>query len=276
MRKAIAISVLLLAGLFGFGIGIAPSASASLCGQTLTHNVTLHADLDCSGSNTSGLIVGANGLTINLNGFTLTGPGGAACYCFGIDDSDGYNGVTLRDGTIKNYNYDVRFEYTTGSRILNIHAIADGSQSYYPIAFWYSQKGLIAHSSGSNGYIGLYLYENKGVDVRRSAGTGSYFGIYDYYSLSTLNHDKAIGNKYGFYLEETSRGYRVLNSHAHDNSDTGFYVSDNYPSNLYQTTLIGNRASNNGSYGFYADSQSRGGPNHAHSNPTNCYHVRCS
>lgn len=257
-----------------FSLGLVPSASASpTCGQTVLHDLKLHADLDCSGFNGEGLIVGRGGITIDLNGFTLTGQGGSSGHV-GIDN-EGFNGVTVKNGTIKNYYYGVLFQYTSGSRILYIHMFADGSQDYYPIAFWYSQNGLIDHSIVNNGYYGIYLYENKNVNVTRSKSTGSEYGIYDYFSRSTLNHNKANAGYEGFYLYYPIKGYRVLNGHAHGNSDAGFYITENYPTNIQQATLIGNAASNNGNYGFYADVETLGHDNHAHDNPINCWHVHC-
>ncbi len=43
------------------------------CGQVVRESVKLSANLECS---TDGLIAGADGITIDLNGFTITGPGG--------------------------------------------------------------------------------------------------------------------------------------------------------------------------------------------------------
>ncbi len=48
-------------------------ATASLsCGQVIKDSVKLSANLDCK---SDGLIVGADGITIDLNGHTLNGPG---------------------------------------------------------------------------------------------------------------------------------------------------------------------------------------------------------
>jgi parallel beta-helix repeat protein len=48
-----------------------PTAAVA-CGQVVKGNVELNSDLNCSGD---GLIVGADGITIRLNGHTITGPG---------------------------------------------------------------------------------------------------------------------------------------------------------------------------------------------------------
>jgi parallel beta-helix repeat protein len=47
-------------------------AATSSCGQVVEVLIELNSNLNCSGD---GLIVGANGTTIRLNGYTITGPG---------------------------------------------------------------------------------------------------------------------------------------------------------------------------------------------------------
>lgn len=49
------------------GTGVAPA-----CGMVVKGNVTLTSNLNCSGD---GLIIGDDGSTINLNGYSITGPG---------------------------------------------------------------------------------------------------------------------------------------------------------------------------------------------------------
>jgi hypothetical protein len=46
--------------------------TSASCGQFVEGLIELNSNLNCSGD---GLIVGANGTTIRLNGYTITGPG---------------------------------------------------------------------------------------------------------------------------------------------------------------------------------------------------------
>lgn len=75
--------------LFG---AVTPAHAATMpqCGDTLRQSVKLTADLECSG--TAGLIVGANGVTINLNGHKLSGSPA-------LDMTD-VDGTTIRNGTV--------------------------------------------------------------------------------------------------------------------------------------------------------------------------------
>jgi parallel beta-helix repeat protein len=55
-------------------LGLQPNSGIASCGQVVTQDVTLTSDLNCD--NGDGLIVGASGITINLNGYSITGPQG--------------------------------------------------------------------------------------------------------------------------------------------------------------------------------------------------------
>ncbi len=55
-------------------LGLQPNSGIASCGQVVTEDVTLTSDLNCDSGD--GLIVGAPGITINLNGYSITGPAG--------------------------------------------------------------------------------------------------------------------------------------------------------------------------------------------------------
>jgi parallel beta-helix repeat protein len=51
-------------------LGLQPNSGIASCGQVITEDVTLTSDLNCS--NGDGLIVGASGITVNMNGYSIT------------------------------------------------------------------------------------------------------------------------------------------------------------------------------------------------------------
>jgi hypothetical protein len=240
------------------------------CGSTVTHNVTLHSDMTCLSSD--GLDVGKSGVTINLNGHTITG---TSSYD-GINNYH-HNNVTVENGTVRDFDYGVLYEYTAGSRILHVKAL---NIAYDGIGFWYSTNGLIDRSTATGGSYGLYLYQNYKVNVTNSKAHNNTYGVYDYYSHATLDNVTANSNQYGFYIDYplatgTSKKpayYLIRNSTANNNSYAGFYIYDNY-GREYLADLIGNTANNNSSYGFYAEYRTKGSHNHAHGNGTNFYRV---
>jgi parallel beta-helix repeat protein len=65
----------------------------SSCGQAVTTNAVLTKDLTCF---VDGIVVGASGITIDLQGHTLTGDHVHE----GVHNKDGYHDVTLKNGVI--------------------------------------------------------------------------------------------------------------------------------------------------------------------------------
>jgi large repetitive protein len=101
-RISLVIFALAVAGLMAFGANQA-SASHVSCGDVITTDTTLDSDLDCGDlSGTPALTIGADRVRLDLNGHTIS----TACEsdCAGtvvIDDSGGYDGVRILDGTIR-------------------------------------------------------------------------------------------------------------------------------------------------------------------------------
>jgi parallel beta-helix repeat protein len=93
-------------------IGVSANAAADVvCGMTLTADVKLDHDLVCSGD---GLIVGADGITIDLNGHTMAGSGiGVGILVIGHAD------VTVARGVLRNF--AVALQLNTASGIVIRH-----------------------------------------------------------------------------------------------------------------------------------------------------------
>ena len=73
-------------------------AASALCGQVVTQSIVLTEDQTCTGT---ALIVGADGVTIDLGGFTLTGDSNGIDE-YGIDIA-GHSDVVIRNGTITGF-----------------------------------------------------------------------------------------------------------------------------------------------------------------------------
>ncbi len=98
-----------------FSEGALPTSSSLSCGQVVSESVTLSANLECS---TDGLIAGANGITINLNGFTIAGPGGESSKV-GIMLANNDN-VQVTGGTVKGFQAGVLNTGGSGNTISKV------------------------------------------------------------------------------------------------------------------------------------------------------------
>ena len=92
--------------------GIRAAAADDLCGATVVVNVKLDHDLACAGD---GLIVGVDGIKIDLNGHTITGSGTGS----GILAS-GRSGVVIMGGTIRSFLIGVQLAASTGTTVKQI------------------------------------------------------------------------------------------------------------------------------------------------------------
>jgi hypothetical protein len=87
------------------GMALPASAAPPICGTPIVSDVTLTADLECSGSD--GLVVGADGITVDLNGFTVSGDGTIGTV--GVR-ARGVTGVTILSGTVRGFHIGVVVE----------------------------------------------------------------------------------------------------------------------------------------------------------------------
>jgi hypothetical protein len=111
-RWLVAGTATLLAGILPL-LGQSAAGAADVgCGTTVTADVTLGADLTCSGP---GLIVDADHVTVNLNRHRITG----ARTSDGVT-SAGHHGVTIRNGTITGFGTGVRFTAQSDTRIVKV------------------------------------------------------------------------------------------------------------------------------------------------------------
>jgi parallel beta-helix repeat protein len=261
-----------------FAVGSAAGAPKVFvgCGSTVYSSVTLTADLNCSGGG-DGLEIGASGITINLNGHTITGAGGGDG-SYGIYN-DGYNDVTIQKGTIQNFLYGIYDDGAYRMHVSNVNIALDGNFSYdggsdlIGIYLWYSYFPKISKvtvtspamndGSGDNAY-GVYLYRTDGSMVEKSTLTGLERGVYDWEGGytggclgSTYSKNTLTGNDDGFYIYEGEYGFVTMrNNTSSNNSDDGAYLHeatcDGFGSTIQSNTFNSNGAQGmHGAYNYY-------------------------
>lgn len=93
-----------------------PLSTSLSCGQVIKQSVKLTANLDCK---TDGIIVGADGITIDLNGFTLSGPGEKSSKV-GIMFADNDNVIVQGPGIIKNFQAGALFSGGEDNKISRV------------------------------------------------------------------------------------------------------------------------------------------------------------
>jgi parallel beta-helix repeat protein len=93
----------------------APAVSVS-CGQEITQNTKVANDLNnCPGD---GLVIGAPGITLDLNGHTLDGD--AEPEGVGVNNGDGHDGVTVKNGAIREFDVGVSLPEVSRNRLTGL------------------------------------------------------------------------------------------------------------------------------------------------------------
>jgi hypothetical protein len=264
---------------------IAPGgASAALdCGDALDRDVKLKEDLDCSAYNGDALVIDANNVEVNLNGFRLIGP--PADYS-GVT-SDGFNDLTVKNGTIKGFDYSI-YLYNPAEDIAlrDLNLKLQGTNDGYGVYVGNAKNLSVSHVDIDNADYAVYIYSSRrNTNVSHVRVTGSdpavtyaiYIGTGTTGNYTGTVHDvKANGAYYGFYVYGTTTGFEVTDSVANNAGYAGFYVA-NGSADPRKYTLSDNTANGAGTYGFFADKNVPGSGNGASGAGTaDCVKVHCT
>jgi parallel beta-helix repeat protein len=287
---AIALTLLVLAA-FGF-TGLVASSSANgggaYCGAYITHDVTLQHDI--YGCVEGGITIAKSGVTVDLNGHTITGLGEGD----GIAAA-GVSGVTIKNGSIVNFEaglrltgvtnslvHDTRFsmnsdasawvEASTGNKFLRNTMTENGDGGFRLIG---SSRNRIAGStiSGASdsgvGMEGLSSYNrlvrNKvtfaGEGVKVDDGTGNRV------FRNTLSHNGGAGVE----VAAEALATRINENQTHFNGADGIFVE------AFGTQINRNNSGCNGGMGIKSTVLSAGNDNVAGGNGDNvgCDGVIC-
>jgi len=196
------------------------------CGQTLTENLTLEYDLNCSAT---GLIIGANYLVLDCAGHAIE---------FAREsEGNGIQAIGRNNVTIKNcriFQQNDTFNNTAGMNATWFHQVLDSTISNltiltqanysFGIAFSYSRLNTIANTSITTyGYAArtlLYASHNNTLYNITHSTNGSYAYIY---LLSSTNN--SLSN---FTIIPNSSTYGIALSSGHNNSLSNFMIYNNY------------------------------------------------
>jgi parallel beta-helix repeat protein len=212
----------------------AATAPAVTCGATLTKSTTLSADLvHCPGT---ALVIGADGITVDLGGHTISGTNADGSE--GIA-SDGHAKVRIVGGRITDFRINgVGIRGGSGNLVrgVTVRRIGDGGVENEPvsagIAISRSPRSRVIGNDVSND---VDAFQSDGVDVLDSAGSlvrgnrlvrNSWNGMVLLGSArSRIEHNTLDGNKNnGAEVNGKSNAVAVVANRARGNAQTGIVV----------------------------------------------------
>jgi parallel beta-helix repeat protein len=247
-------------------LAAAPAVQAASihCGQVLHGNVTL--DRDVIGCTTSGLVAARSGITIDLNGHTVSGLGGET----GLR-VEGVHGVKVVNGTVTGFQVGIALSAADRNTIANVNVTGNSDVGLQVVASngnrfrgvrssGNSDAGVILEHSNrnrlhgvratANGDAGIRIWSSHQNHVRASEASGSSdsgIGLQDA-SRNLIARNTLLGNAEGITVDGGARN-RVLRNIASRNGGRGIEVS----AEAQLTRVAHNRTNSNLSDGIYVE-----------------------
>jgi parallel beta-helix repeat protein len=186
-----------LASVFAPPSAGAPEARVVRCGEVITSGVLVGNDLtECP---EHGLVIGADGVTVDLNGHSLDGVGLGA----GVMN-DGYDGVTVTGGTLRDFDYGVLVQGGAGGNVLS-HLIPELNQ----------EAAILLSGAAPGNHIVANTFEENALAVGLVDGTEG-----------AVVRDNRVGAGSGHAVEIIgSHGNRVEGNDLSGASDGGIVLS---------------------------------------------------
>jgi large repetitive protein len=199
------VSTLAIATVFAVGPASAHTASGITCGATITTDTKLTNDLlNCPNN---ALVIGADHITLNLNGHTIRGdgapvgscPGDAVCDV-GIADVAGHNDVTIKGGTVQGFDVGV---LVIGASEDHLTRISSANNTSFGMIVGKSTRSRVDHNSSVGDSIsGIVVLDSQRLRIDHNFVTGTtgyavpVFGS----SHNRFEHNVLTRDQHGFLL----------------------------------------------------------------------------
>ena len=183
-------------------------ATTSACGQVIEGLVELNSNLNCSGD---GLIVGADGTTIRLNGYTITGPGpDSSKVGVSVGNQDG---VRIEGpGTIEQFQAGILASGAEGT-VINGMNLRDNQIAVFLTgteAFQAMQNDL-THNS-----IGMASHSSNGLELTENLLTGNVLAGITFVATdnSLISKNDIRESENGIFVDPESKDNRIESNKA--------------------------------------------------------------
>jgi parallel beta-helix repeat protein len=213
--------------------GAAPISTSLSCGQVITESVKLSANLECS---TDGVIAGADGITIDLNGFTIAGPGGESSKV-GIMLANNDN-VQVTGGTIMGFQAGI---LNTGGSDNKISKVTFTKNEIAIFNTGAKNTNIETNNMFSNS-IGMASHSSTGTTMHQNMLTDNQLaGVTLVNSASNvLDFNTITGSVNGVFLDGQSTKNNVNTNTIVQNSGVDINNGNGLPTNINQNAFTDN------------------------------------
>jgi parallel beta-helix repeat protein len=224
-------------------MGGGPSRASDLsCGDTITADTTLDSDLtDCP---SNGIVIGADDITLDLNGHTVAGNGRSMRRCprreicdVGVAN-DGHDGITVRDGSVRDFASGVLVGRARRNRVLNVSSTRN---QFFGFVIAESTRSLVRGSSGDDNPgpdgDGIGIFASRHMRIVNNSFRRNDLGMHvDHSTDTTIKGNRIARNAHMGILMEADRN-EVRGNHCTRNTDCIVVGPGS------RNVIVGNRAS---------------------------------
>jgi parallel beta-helix repeat protein len=223
--------------------GPAFGSTRPACGDTVTVSTTLRADLrDCPDD---GLVIGADGITLDLNGHTVDGDAISGGDDVGIREA-GHHSVVIRHGTVQEFDHAVRLIGASHNLVLQIVAVRNGDAEIGRAILLDTGSDwnrIERNDASSNGRSGVAVLDSRHNLIARNrtsfngvAGMGI-FGGADNRVISNVVTDNADN---GIFWGSGTTGGSVEGNQISRNFGNGLVIEEDEGAAVLHNRLVGN------------------------------------
>jgi hypothetical protein len=232
--------------------GAASTPPSGQCGTVVTQSIKLKTDIGPCPAGVDGLVVGANNITINLNGHTIAGPGP------GKDDGSHAgirlaqrSGVTVSHGTVTGFDTGVALIGSSSNTVSTLTVKNNVAPLITPNGFEGSEfgDGIVLMFSAGNTIDGNTIDSNGVFDGIGLLGLGTDHNSITNNTVTNVLGDGrqgtqgiGIGIDVSPFLDLTLPG---RGGSLHGNNITGNNVHDNWTNGISVQSNIGAEIANN-------------------------------
>jgi parallel beta-helix repeat protein len=245
-RSLLLIAVLAACAVSSVALGQEPGTGIA-CGDTITADTTLDRDLiDCP---SNGIVIGADGITLDLNGHTISGDGKPVRRCrrdqicdVGVANDD-HAGVTVRGGSVRGFGFGVGVFRGRNNRFVEL----DSSRNQlFGFVIGGSSRTVIRDSSGHDNPrpdgdgLGVFMSHDLRI-VHNSFRRNGQLGIHMEGSSKNLVKGNLVSRNGDFGMLLEADGNRILENRSVRDGGTGILVAAGS-----RNVIAGNRISGSG------------------------------
>jgi parallel beta-helix repeat protein len=188
-----------------------PVATNAACGQVVSGLVNLTANLDCSGD---GLIIGGDNTVVNMNGYSITGPGPDSSKV-GIMVPNNDNVVINGPGSISNFQAGILVTGANGMKMSSL--ILDSNQ--IGVFMTGSENTEIQQNIVKENSLGVATHSSSGAKLTSNLMSGNLLAGITFVNTqqSEVSMNNIDGSQNGAFLDAQSSANSVVANNVLEN-----------------------------------------------------------